>query len=205
MPEFLHNGPQTGPRLILAHGAGLQMDSEFMTVFAELISEQGIGVQRFEFEYMANRRRTGKRAPPPAAERLVAEFQSAIDQSGAEAPYIGGKSLGGRVATMVAHDLFAQGRISGVIVLGYPFHPPDRPDALRIGHLQTYACPTLILQGENDPFGTRDEVSGYPLADCITVHYAPFGDHHLAPPKRSGRTAVENWRDAAEQIGKFVR
>ena len=204
MPKFLHDGPETGPRLILAHGAGIPMDSEVMSVFAEWISEHGIGVQRFEFEYMANRRHTGKRAPPPAAERLLAEFKAAIDQSGAEKPYIGGKSLGGRVATMIADELYSQGRISGVVVLGYPFHPPDSPNVLRIGHLQNYSCPTLILQGENDPFGTRDEVSGYQLAECISVHYALSGDHHLAPPVRSGRSAAENWREAAEQIAKFV-
>ncbi|MGI9462942.1 MAG: alpha/beta family hydrolase [Aestuariivirgaceae bacterium] len=205
MPDFLIDGPQDGPCLILAHGAGAPMDIDFMNVMAGLIAAQGIGVMRFEFDYMARRRTTGKKAPPPKAERLIDEFKSAIAAAGVERPFIGGKSLGGRVASMCADELHAAGSIAGLVCLGYPFHPTGKPHSLRTAHLEDIACPVLIVQGERDPFGNVEEIAGYKLARAIGFHYAPFGDHDLSPPKRSGRTASDNWRDCAAAIGEFVK
>lgn len=205
MIKFLRNGPQDGQCLILAHGAGVPMDSGFMNDMAGLIGDAGIGVLRFEFGYMARRRLTGKKAPPQAAERLIDEFKAAIDCAGIERPFIGGKSLGGRVASMCAGELHAQGRINGLVCLGYPFHLPGKSGALRTAHLEDYSCPSLIVQGENDPFGTRSEIEGYTLSDAIEFNFAPSGNHDLTPPKRSGRTAMDNWREASLAVADFMK
>ncbi len=205
MPEFLKDGQQDGPCLILAHGSGSPMDSDLLNALTDLVVMQNVGVIRFEFQYMAKRRLNGKNAPPPRAERLIGEFRSAIETAGIERPFIGGKSLGGRVASMCADELYADGLIAGLVCVSYPFHPTGKPEALRTAHLADVACPVLITQGEKDPFGTRKEIATYRLAETIEFHYAPLGDHDLSPPKRSGLTTLHNWRNAAAAIGEFIR
>lgn len=205
MPDFLSTGPAHAPCLILAHGAGAPMDSDFMDAISGFLADEGVRVMRFEFAYMAARRTSERKPPPPRADKLMAEFRSAIAEAGVDRPFIGGKSLGGRVASMCADELFAANRISGLVCLGYPFHPPGKPDSLRTAHLIDLTCPTLIAQGEKDPFGTADEVGRYGLSDAISIHWAPFGNHDLAPPKRSGRTAEDNWIDVAAAIARFVK
>lgn len=205
MPEFLHDGPCDGPCLILAHGSGSPMDSTFLNTMSSLLADQDIGVLRFEFAYMAARRTTGKKAPPPRADKLLGEFEAAIDAAGVKAPFIGGKSLGARVASMCAEKLHADGKIGGLVCLGYPFHPTGKPDSLRTAHLMSLDLPALIVQGDRDPFGTREEIAGYGLPGTIAFHMAPDGDHDLAPRKRSGRTALDNWQDAAIAIAGFMK
>jgi predicted alpha/beta-hydrolase family hydrolase len=117
--------------------------------------------------------------------------------------FIGGKSMGGRVATLIADDLFREHRIAGCVCLGYPFHPPKKPDDLRTAHLQRLTCPTLIVQGERDPFGTESEVEHYGLSSTITLHWATDGDHDLAPRKSSGATHESNLEAAADAIARF--
>ena len=169
MPPFLMFGPE-GARvtLLLAHGAGAPMDSGWMNDIATLLAAQGIRVARFEFAYMAARRQ-GQRKPPPRAESLMGEYLAAVEALSGQGEvkdklFIGGKSLGGRVASMVADRLFEEERIAGLICLGYPFHPPGQPEKLRTGHLKDLSAPTLICQGTRDPFGTEQEVAGYGLA-----------------------------------------
>lgn len=203
--EFLLTGPPDGPLVVLAHGAGVGMDSNFMTAMAERLAAQGARTARFEFAYMAERRSTGRRPPPPTAEALTSEYQAALDRLGERRPFIGGKSLGGRVASLIADRLHAAGRIGGLVCLGYPFHPPDRPERLRTRHLETLACPAIIVQGERDPFGSRQEVAGYRLSPAVRIAWSPLGDHHLAPPKGSGRPAGENWDEAAKAVAAFMR
>ena len=181
------------------------MDSNFLNTMAALLADQGIGVMRFEFAYMANRRTTGKKAPPPRAEKLLDEFEAAVDAAGVKAPFIGGKSLGGRVASMCAEALYANGKIGGLVCLAYPFHPTGKPDSLRTAHLMSFDFPALIVQGERDPFGTRKEIAGYGLPGTIDFHMAPDGDHDLAPRKSSGRIALQNWQDAAMAIAAFMK
>lgn len=193
--------------LILAHGAGAPMTSPFMDEIAALLAARGLCVTRFEFAYMAARRE-GARKPPPKAERLVSEYAEVVSAvTNTLAPgqrlFIGGKSMGGRVATMIADDLFREHRISGCVCLGYPFHPPKKPEDLRTAHLQRLACPTLIIQGERDAFGTPNEVNGYALSPVITLHWAPDGDHDLAPRKSSGATHEGNLETAANAIADF--
>lgn len=204
--EFLSNTPDT-PRaaFLLAHGAGAPMDTPFMSAFAEGLSESGFAVARFEFAYMDAQRKGGTKKPPPRAERLMDEYRAAIVALDADAPLIiGGKSLGGRVASLIAQEEFDAGRVSGLVCLGYPFHPPGKPDKLRTAHLMELTLPVLIVQGERDPFGGVDEVANYGLPDSIELHWASDGDHSLKPRKRSGRTAEDNWGEAVEAISVWA-
>jgi predicted alpha/beta-hydrolase family hydrolase len=205
LADLLSDGPRDAKaHLLLAHGAGAGMRSVFLQRLAELLAGAGVGVHRFEFDYMAQRADNGGRRPPPKAETLAGEYSAAAAQvagalSQGQRLVIGGKSMGGRVASLVADDLLAQGLIAGLVCVGYPFHPVGRPEKLRTAHLADLACPTLIVQGTRDPFGTRDEVAGYALSPAIGVHWIENGDHDL---KGAGRGVMEN---VAGKIAAFAR
>ncbi|MDA7946819.1 MAG: alpha/beta hydrolase [Hyphomicrobiaceae bacterium] len=200
--NFLKDGAQSArTRILLAHGAGAPMDTPFMAAFAEGLAQRGFAVARFEFVYMAERRCGGKKRPPPRAERLLDEFADAITALGADDRLIiGGKSLGGRVASMIAQQEYDAGRIAGLVCLGYPFHPPGRPEKLRTAHLMDLSLPVMIAQGTRDPFGGRDDVPGYGLPASFTIHWAEDGDHNLVPRKRSGRSPEQNWAAACDAV-----
>jgi uncharacterized protein len=210
MTEFLNAGPADAfARIALAHGAGAAMTSPFLEKMTLLLTERGLQVSRFEFDYMAARRSAGKRRPPPRAELLMPEYRRAVEQLRAQGAdrqrlLIGGKSMGGRVASLVADELFAAGHISGLVCLGYPFHPPAKPDNLRTAHLEALRCPALIIQGERDPFGARAEVEGYRLSDTIEIRWAGDGDHDLGPRGGSGLTRATNLALAADAIAAFA-
>ena len=201
---FLHDGPADGPVVLLAHGAGAPMDSNFMNEMAGLLAGFEIHVVRFEFAYMRARRADGKRRPPPRLPGLIGEFQQVISRFPKIPVFIGGKSMGGRVASMIAADPQAGKDIAGLVCLGYPFHPPGKPDALRTSHLPAITCPALIVQGERDPLGNKDDVSTYELPANMQVFWSAFGNHDLAPPKKSGLTVQENWSAAATAIAGFI-
>ncbi|MCB1022939.1 MAG: alpha/beta hydrolase [Acidobacteria bacterium] len=203
MTNFLTNTPKQKQRahLILAHGAGAPMDSPFMNVIAGGCAAQGILVSRFEFPYMAMRRVDGKRRGPGSALKLLDFFREIVKTSAGKLPlFIGGKSMGGRIASMIADEP----GLAGIICLGYPFHPPGRPEKLRTGHLEEIKIPTLIVQGERDPFGTPDDVAQYKLSKKIKVVWAPDGDHSLKPRKLSGHTEDENLNLAVNEITRFI-
>jgi uncharacterized protein len=205
MPTFLFDGPADATlEIVLAHGAGAPMDSAFMNAIAALLAERGARVARFEFGYMAARRDGGKKRPPPKAETLTGEFLVAVAALEAIAPnrkrLIGGKSMGGRVASHVADDLHAAGDIAGLVCLGYPFHPPNTPANLRTAHLEHLKCPALILQGERDPLGSRAEVEGLAVSPQIEMHWIGDGDHDLGPRGASGFTRKGNLAAAADAI-----
>jgi predicted alpha/beta-hydrolase family hydrolase len=206
-PEMLTTGPpETFARLLCAHGAGAAMTSPFLETMAALLAERAVATIRFEFAYMAARRSGGGRKPPPRAERLMDEYRAAVAALPPGPPLlIGGKSMGGRVASMVADELHAAGRIAGLVCLGYPFHPPGRPEQLRTAHLASLACPALIVQGERDPFGGRAEVEGYGLSPVIRLHWVGDGDHDLGPRGGSGFTRKGNLAAAADAIASFAR
>lgn len=182
---FLFDGPERAAMtVLLAHGAGAPMDSVSMTAAAKALAEAGFRVARFEFDYMAARR-SGGRLPPPRAEKLNPQYLAAVDALGARGPLIiGGKSMGGRVASMVADALFAQGRICGLLCLGYPFHPPGKSEQLRTAHLADLKTPALIVQGTRDEFGSLEEVATYRLPPLIEMLWLEDGDHDLKPRKR---------------------
>ena len=205
VPHFLISGPSDAAvRYLCAHGAGAGMETPFLKAVAELLAERGIATYRFEFAYMAARRQ-GARKPPPKAERLMDEYRAAVAAVPAGVPLIiGGKSMGGRVASMVADELYPAKRIAGLVCLGYPFHPPKKPQQLRTAHLTALACPALIVQGERDPFGTRSEVEGYGLSPAIRFHWANDGDHDLGPRGGSGFTRKGNLAAAADAVAAFA-
>lgn len=204
------NGSRDAARhIILGHGAGAGSSSPFMALVADLLAARGLCTHRFDFAYMAARAATGKRKPPPRAELLQGEYEAVVAEVGATLPagarlLIGGKSMGGRVASLVADRLHAEHRIAGLVCLGYPFHPTGRPEQLRTGHLEQLTCPTLIVQGERDPFGNREEVAGYRLSAAIGVHWIGDGDHDLGPRGGSGFTRKGNLAEAADAIADFA-
>lgn len=206
----LDSGPGSATaRLILAHGAGSGMSATILEVVSELLAERGVAVTRFEFQYMAQRRQGGSRRPPPPVEKLAAEFVVCLEEVRAGSArhqriFIGGKSLGGRVASLIADRAFRDRHIEGLICLGYPFHPVGKPAQLRIAHLTELTCPTLIVQGVRDPFGSRGEVEAMPLSDRIRFHWAADGDHDLGPRGNSGFTRKQNLTAAADAVKSFM-
>jgi predicted alpha/beta-hydrolase family hydrolase len=210
MNEIRIDGPEAAAcHLVLAHGAGAPMTSPFLEAVTRLLNERGLCICRFEFAYMAARREGGKSRPPPKAERLVEDYVNAVEtlRRGLRPGHkllIGGKSMGGRVASLCADALFGEGSIAGLFCLGYPFHPPGKPHALRTAHLERLRCPALIVQGERDPFGTRGEVEAYKLSPAIRFHWAGDGDHDLAPRGGSGFTRAGNLAAAADAICAFA-
>lgn len=201
LPELLVNGPADPALTVaLAHGAGAPMDSPFMAAFAEGLAARGHRAVRFEFPYMAERRRSGKRGGPNRTEVLLEIWRAVIQDLGAGRLVIGGKSLGGRMASMVADEMGVQ----GLTCLGYPFHPPGRADSTRVAHLKILRTPTLILQGTRDPFGSPEQVQGYDLSPAIRVHWLDDGDHDFKPRKRSGRTERQNWDEGVDTLSGFL-
>ena len=198
---------EAAPLLILAHGAGAPMDSPFMQRMAELLTAHGIAVARFNFGYMARAQREGRKIAPPRAERLMDEYRARVAEWHAlgHTPFIGGKSMGGRVASMLADELFTARQAAGLVCLGYPFHAPGRPERLRIDHLKALRAPVLICQGERDPFGKREEVEGYPLAGTIRFCWLPDGDHDFKPRVKSGETWAGNMEMAADCAAAFIK
>jgi len=207
MPDFLFDGPDRAETtILLAHGAGAPMDSPSMTATAQALAAAGFRVARFEFGYMAARR-SGQRKPPPRAESVQPEYIAAIDTLQANGKLIiGGKSMGGRVASMIADKVHAEKRIAGLLCLGYPFHPPEKPQQLRTAHLAGLKTPTLIVQGIRDPFGTPDEVAGYKLSKAIELLWLEDGDHDLKPRKKiSGFSAADHLKTLADRVAAWSR
>lgn len=198
-------GGPGGSQLLLAHGAGAGSTTPFLSTMAQLLVARGVTVHRFDFAYMAARSQGGTRRPPPRADSLLNEYRAAVDAvpSGGRL-LIGGKSMGGRVASMIADELFAAGRIAGLVCLGYPFHPPKAPEKLRTEHLVSMVCPALIVQGERDPFGGRGEVEAYGLSARIAIQWVGDGDHDLGPRGGSGFTRKGNLATAADAIRDFA-
>ncbi|MEO8757326.1 MAG: alpha/beta family hydrolase [Devosia sp.] len=205
--DFLFDGPEDARvTILLAHGAGAPMDSASMTAVTKVLAASGFRVARFEFAYMAARRH-GERKPPPKGESVMPEYVAAIDDLGPTgAPLIiGGKSMGGRVASMIADKEFEAKRIGGLLCLGYPFHPLGRPTVLRTKHLVGMKTPALICQGTRDQMGARDEVGDYGLSDQIEMFWLEDGDHDLKPRKTiSGFTAAQHLQSLADKVTEWV-
>ncbi|MDC9824888.1 alpha/beta fold hydrolase [Devosia sp. ZB163] len=205
--NFLFDGSEDARvTILLAHGAGAPMDSASMNATARALAAAGFRVARFEFGYMAGRR-TGTRKPPPKAETVMPEYVAAVDDLGpTDGPLIiGGKSMGGRVASMVADALHDAGRIAGLLCLGYPFHPPGRPTQLRTKHLIGLKTPALICQGTRDEFGVPDEVATYGLSPSIEVKWLEDGDHDLKPRKAiSGFSTADHLKTVADTATAWV-
>ncbi len=207
VPSLLIDGPQDGPLLVLAHGAGAPMDSPFMADVAAGVAACGVRVVRFEFPYMAARR-DGQRRPPDREATLLATWEAVIAALGGGTDLcIGGKSLGGRIASMVADHA----AVRGLVCLGYPFCPPGTDPAAggarlehRIAHLRQLRTPTLIVQGSRDNFGGRAEVVAFPLSPAIRIHWLEDGDHSWKPRRAAGRGAADNMQEGIAAVAAFV-
>jgi uncharacterized protein len=200
--NYLTDGPSDSPHVFLfAHGAGGAMDTPFMTRVARALGERGIRVVRFEFPYMAARREGGKRGAPDRQPVLLDTFRRVVEDHGGGAQVsIGGKSMGGRMASMVADEL----NVRGLICLGYPFHPPGKSQQLRTAHLASLRTPALIVQGTRDQFGTQAEVSTYELSKSIRIEWLNDGDHSFKPRAGSGATERQNLERAVELMEGFL-
>ncbi len=199
--DFLWDGSVDSPYMIvLAHGAGQPMDSPFMETMAMALAEAGSRVGRFEFPYMARRRTTGKKAGPDRLPVLCEAWRQAVDGIDHTRLIVGGKSMGGRIASMIADEIGA----AGLICLGYPFHPPGKPEKLRTEHLAGLRTPSLFCQGERDPLGSRDEVAGYDLSPAIHLEWLVDGDNSFKPRKKSGRTLERNLAEAVTAVSEFI-
>ena len=182
--------------LVLAHGAGAGQQHPFMTSMAKGFATRGIDVVTFDFPYMRARKKVPDRAP--VLEQAFSEVIGvARTWSGARRLFIGGKSMGGRMATHLGAARFEG--LSGIVVFGYPLHPPGKPDQLRVSHLPSIAAPVLIVQGERDAFGTPLELK--PALDSMTapveLHVVQGGDHSLAVSGRRRETVLDDVLDVA--------
>lgn len=184
---------------VIAHGAGAGQESAFITAFARGLCGHGVDVLTFNFLYTEQRRRV-----PDRPEKLEACYRAVIAAArhhfGRADVFIGGKSMGGRIATHLAaaDDAGALG-IQGVVALGYPLHPPGKPQQLRAEHLPRIKVPMLIVQGERDPFGTPDELRPIlrALTTPVTLHVVEGGDHSLAPSRKAAASTYE-------QLQRFI-
>jgi predicted alpha/beta-hydrolase family hydrolase len=187
--------------LVLAHGAGAGQKHPFMTATAKGLAARGISVVTFDFPYMRARRHVPDKAPV-----LEESFREVIDAarkwSKTSDVFIGGKSMGGRMAT----HLGAQGLegVRGIVALGYPLHPPGRPDKPRTEHLPSISVPVLIVQGERDTFGTPDELGPViaTMKTKVTLHVVAGGDHSLTV---RGKKKDDAFQDVLEVIADWVR
>ncbi|MBV9496685.1 MAG: dienelactone hydrolase family protein [Acidobacteria bacterium] len=189
--NFLTDGPEDASRtLILAHGAGGGMKTAFLAAIARGLGERGIRVVRFEFPYLSAGKKVPDREPI-----LLDAWREAVRLTGdAKELAIGGKSMGGRMASMVSDEL----GVRRLLCLGYPFHPPGKPEKLRTAHLASLRTPTLIVQGTRDQFGTREDVAGYELSKSIHVEWLEGADHSYRPREK------ENTARAIELAASFL-
>jgi uncharacterized protein len=200
-PIMVNGAKDARTTLVLAHGAGAPMDHPFMNTIAAGVADKDVRLVRFEFPYMAARRTGGKNRAPDREPMLMQAWRDMILKIGATSQLIiGGKSMGGRIASMVADEVGA----SGLICLGYPFHPPGAPTRLRTAHLEKLQTPALILQGTRDSFGLPEEVAKYKLSPKICVAWVEDGDHSFKPRAQSGRTYELNMAEAIAQMKSFI-
>ncbi|WP_143869668.1 alpha/beta family hydrolase [Catenovulum sediminis] len=196
--------------LILAHGAGAGSDSDFMQQVCNKITKHqqevhalSIKVILFDFPYMQTIKESGKKRPPDRMPTLVDAYLAQIDKVPADAKlFVGGKSMGSRVAL----NAYLQSKrpIDGFIALGYPFHPPGKPEKHRIDLLNQCDLPGLIIQGERDTFGNRDQVGKFTVQDNYEIRWIEKADHSLKPLKSTGLDSDDTLNEASEYIKEFV-
>lgn len=201
MSQWIVEGPESGPLFIFAHGAGAGMEHDFMAAVAKGLVEQGIRVVRFNFPYMIKRAEYGKKRPPDRAPKLLEAYEEVIAHFTSQPIVIGGKSMGGRMSSLLAENEL----VAGIACLGFPFHPPGKPEKFKGDHLANIEKPTLILQGERDTFGKREEFDDFVLSSQVKVSFLPDGDHSFKPRKSSGHTEAGNIDLAVEQLAAFIK
>jgi predicted alpha/beta-hydrolase family hydrolase len=202
MHNLMMEGEPGWPLFVFAHGAGAPMDSDFMNRVTELLLEREVAVARFEFPYMAERRANGKKRPPNGQKQLLDCWRDVYNAcTGDRKVVVGGKSMGGRMASMIADEVGA----AGLVCLGYPFHAPGKPEKTRTDHLQALQTSAVIIQGTRDAMGNQDEVGGYNLSGAIELFWLEDGNHDLKPRVKSGFTHDQHLLAAADRIARFCR
>ncbi|WP_240470598.1 alpha/beta family hydrolase [Halomonas halocynthiae] len=195
-------------RLLITHGAGAGLDSKMLLAYREALAAEGVQTLGMEFAYLREMRKKGRRRPPPKVECLVSELAqmcdvlSQVSQVSQSPLWLGGKSMGGRVASLLA---IHRQEVAGLVLCGYPFHPKGKPETLRLDHWGHLSCPTLVLQGTRDPFGSQVEVEGYALPSCATVRWLDDGDHDWQPRRASGLSQALLVCAAAGETAAFMR
>lgn len=205
MHEVIREGAVDAPvRILLAHGAGAGMEHAFLAELSWLLAGPDIEVVRFNFPYMSKRALDGKRRPPDRQPALLDHWRQMIKAFAHPRLFLAGKSMGGRMAAELYQESEDEMNAAGLLILGYPFHPPAKPDRWRGEVLKQIKTPTLLLQGERDTFGTRAELTDFPFSSAVSVHWLTDGDHGFKPRKSSGASEQGNLRQAAERIKDFI-
>lgn len=209
-----YTGREGDPLFVFAHGAGASMDSDFMALVANGLAEQGVRVARFNFPYMQQRVDSGSRRPPERAPKLIVQFKELLENIN-EPCVIGGKSMGGRMASLLAAELSSEdlieidlnkrAKIKGVACLGFPFHPTGKPEKLRIEHFPMVDFPQLIIQGMRDTLGSNEDVKSYNLPSSIEWLWLEDGDHNLKPRVKSGFTHSEHLHKSIDELATFIK
>jgi predicted alpha/beta-hydrolase family hydrolase len=201
--KLIFDGPEQGPLFVFAHGAGAPLTSDFMEQVSQGLAKQGIRVARFNFNYMQQRVETGNRRPPERAPHLIKQFTDVIHSLN-QPMVIGGKSMGGRIASLVAANSSIE-NVKGVACLGYPFHPQGKPETLRIEHLPDISLPLLIVQGSRDKLGNYDEACGYSLPESIQWLWLDDGDHDFKPRVKSGFTHEQHIQSCIHYLAVYIK
>src|ERR687891_1961882 len=198
----LADGPPDAPGLILGHGAGAGIRSDFMEFVASGLAARGVRVTRFNFAYLEVGKKTPDRQPVlEDTYAAIVEHVRREDQPGRL--FLGGKSLGGRIAShLVAGGLAAD----GLVFLGYPLHPPGRPDRLRSAHLTGISAPMLFVEGTRDPFCPLETLEAVRkgLKARTTVAVIDDGDHSFRVRKTSGRSTSEAWAEVVDAVATWL-
>lgn len=223
---------------VFAHGAGADLEHSFMQQITQLLNFNDISVLRFNFNYMDRRRIEGTRRPPDRMPKLLRCYKSVLAQLNnlnefKDLPvFIGGKSMGGRVAATISSQIFVEGtrhedisnekinkeaseqgnvpasylldKIKGVICLGYPFHPQNKPDKLRLEPLQQTQKPLLIIQGDRDALGDQAEINTYEFSPLCQVNFLQDGDHSFKPRVKSGFTQQQHLESTVKHMVDFI-
>ena len=205
MHEVIREGAVDAPvRILLAHGAGAGIEHAFLAELSRLLAGPDIEVVRFNFPYMSKRALDGKRRPPDRQPVLLDHWREMVREFAHPRLFLAGKSMGGRMAAEISDEIYCEMNAAGLLILGYPFHPPARPDRWRGEVLKQIKTPTLLLQGERDTFGSRVELADFPFSSAVLVHWLTDGDHGFKPRKSSGLCEQDNLQQAASRIRQFV-
>lgn len=187
---------------VMTHGSGSDAYSPWMNAVSEQLEAGGVQVARFQFDYMQRILERGTRQPPPRAPVLMAQWQRELADV-KHSCVIGGKSLGGRMATMIMADN-PPPQVRGVVCLGYPYHPARKTEKTRIEHLADVKVPMLVVQGTRDPMGSQFDVDQYDLPKNIQHVWLPDGDHDFKPRQSSGVTLEQNLTQACDRVADFI-
>ena len=204
--KLIFNGPEDGPLFVFSHGAGAPLTSDFMETVSVGLAEQGVRVARFNFNYMQQRVETGSRRPPERAPHLLKQFLEVVQ--GLDQPMvIGGKSMGGRMATLLVAESSPEQlkQVKGIACLGYPFHPQGKPEKLRIEHLASIEQPVAIIQGSRDKLGDQNEVFSYSLPNTFQWCWLEDGDHDFKPRVKSGLTHQQHIQSSITYLAAYIK